>query len=291
MVVAPPFLHDNVLRELRRYVEAQGCSFVVFYADPEVKHQIEEFAETSGGEALVGLRTLFQHVKKNYGDGSPQGVVAGICLTYLSELELQYVFTDDDAKERRPEGRGLFGDQPWAKRKLDHLINRFAAQRCAEERARELSDWQRQRELLLRRRDELSAEIERLKAQLAGRFEETRAPAPEPPAPELPVRKKATRTKAERFPANQMGSVPPPPVADSIDDEFVIRSDAEVLEICRRLGRMSSDQLARVKEIIAPGSSDMCIRFGLRPAHSPPDLRQMPDDKFHSLKEFILKDD
>ena len=55
MVLAPPFLHDNVLRELRRYVEAQGCSFVVFSADPEVKHQIEEFAETSGGEALVGL--------------------------------------------------------------------------------------------------------------------------------------------------------------------------------------------------------------------------------------------
>ena len=55
MVLAPPFLHDNVLRELRRNVEAQGCSFVVFSADPEVKHQIEEFAETSGGEALVGL--------------------------------------------------------------------------------------------------------------------------------------------------------------------------------------------------------------------------------------------
>ena len=61
-----------------------------------------------------------------------------------------------------------------------------------------------------------------------------------------------------------MGSVPPPPVADSMEEEYVVRSDAEVLEICRRLARMPADQLVRVKELIAPGSTELAVRFGRR---------------------------
>ncbi|KAL7712978.1 NET domain-containing protein [Entamoeba marina] len=241
--------HDFVYSHIQKYLR-EKCHLALFDDNMDIKRELDDIADTTGVEAVREYCELFTNISEAYGDGTPQAVVAELCLEALKSFELQYIMPEEMSKERKHEGKGM----------------------------------EKQRSILLKRKEELEKEVNELKEELKDSIElcqperiETTRDLKE--IPQRDTRRQKRKTKRDLQSTTTHMFEPPPPITNGNDEVFSNRSEDEMKKVFQKLTKMNPNQLKKIKEIINPGDGDTVLTF---------DLGSLTDEKFRLIKNHIL---
>ncbi|KAL7721958.1 Uncharacterized protein QTN25_000743 [Entamoeba marina] len=140
--------HDFVYSHIQKYLR-EKCHLALFDDNMDIKRELDDIADTTGVEAVREYCELFTNISEAYGDGTPQAVVAELCLEALKSFELQYIMPEE----------------------MKTLIRKFAKRKIDEDKYNDFEEWKKQRSILLKRKEELEKEVNELKEELKDSIE------------------------------------------------------------------------------------------------------------------------
>nr|BAN41846.1 hypothetical protein [Entamoeba invadens] len=276
---------DFLSSEILKYLQ-DNCNIAYFDDNMDVKRQIDEIAEINDVSIISEFKELFTTIAEAYGEGTPSAVIASMCLEAIKEFELQYVLPEDVQKERKREGRGLFGDDSTIKKKkIEMLVAKYAKRVLTEERCNEIDAYKRERDNLIQQKNLLEDEITRLQEELKDSIEKVILERAEPTdeskefkEPPLIKKTKIKKNKKDSEKINFKLSTETPSLRESEENVFKEKDQTEMRTIIEKLTQMPPDQLEKIKNIVEPGGEEV-VKFNLTP---------LSDDKFRLVKDAVM---
>ena len=312
------YSNDFLAPKLHSFLK-ENCYLSYFDSNMDIKRQLEEIAERQDGTVICEYKELFTTIMDQYEEGTPSYCVAERCLTAVTEFEVQYVRPEDISRKHRREGRGIIGeDSSIKKNKLSSLVTRYAKRIIEEEQIDAMEQCEKEKQILLQRKEELEKSIKKLQEELKEDIEKIQPdPIPLKDTITLSTHKQKQNKKKNKKDDHQLNqsqqlhasqthstlnssltshalhpnpiSTPQPIIPTTVNKEPQIslapeeikeRNEGEIKLLLDKLLTMKSDDLSSVAKILSSGNDDDCVRF---------DFTKISEGKYRIIKDMILK--